>query len=464
MERRPSEVRTPKGHPRGMLSLSLACIVRTSVVPEDEREPRMPGKAPGPRYRWPVLGMALLAVFGALGLARFSYTSILPSMQEGLGLSNTQAGALATANLAGYLLMGLVGGALAARLGPRRIITAGLVLAAAGMLLTGASHTYTPALVGRLLTGLGSAMANVPAHTMVGLWFSRARRGIVTGTASSGASVGLIVVGPLIPWIITGFGDSGWRAAWYVLAGMTAVIAFAAFAVLRDRPGYQPEGMESAASHGHVSWRRLYFSGSVWHLGAVYFCFGFAYMIYLTFFNKRLIADLGYTEQAAGTLFMILGWASLPCGVLWGWIAGMIGRKRAMTIILVLQAVAFALFALWTDTAGLTVSAVLYGLTAWGIPSIMAVTCGYIVGPAMAPAAYGFLTVFHGLGQATGPYVAGRMADALPSFTAAYLVAAGVALIGAVGMMLLRSSATRHMGKERTCVPEPVPSSPGSGA
>ena len=119
--------------------------------------------------------MALLIVFGALGLARFSYTSILPAMQQGLGLSNTQAGGLATANLAGYLLVGIVAGALAARVGPRRVIFAGLVVAAAGMLLTGVSHSYALALTGRVFTGFGSAAANIPAHTLVGLWFSRAR-------------------------------------------------------------------------------------------------------------------------------------------------------------------------------------------------------------------------------------------------------------------------------------------------
>lgn len=400
----------------------------------------------GPRYRWAILAVGLLVVFGALGLARFSYNSILPSMQDGLGLSNAQAGGLATANLVGYLIMGLVGGALAARMGPRRIITVGLVLAALGMLITGLSHTYAPATGGRLLTGMGSAAANIPAHTMVALWFSRARRGIVTGVVSSGASVGLIVVGPLIPWIIRTYGDSGWRASWYVLAASTFVLAIVAMTVLRDRPGFQPAGMESAETHAQVPWRKMYLSGSVWHLGAIYFCFGFAYMIYLTFFSKRLIADLGYTQAAAGNLFMILGWASLPCGVLWGWISDRIGRKAAMTMILGFQALAFGLFAVWTSGTGLTVSAVIYGLTAWGIPSIMAVTCGDIFGPAMAPAAYGFLTAFHGLGQASGPYVAGRMADSLPSFTAGYLVAAGVALLGSFGMLLLKSKATEHMG------------------
>jgi hypothetical protein len=77
-------------------------------------------------------------------------------------------------------------------------------------------------------------------------------------------------------------------------------------------------------------------------------------------------------------------------------------------------------------------------MTAWGIPAIMAVVCGDIVGPLMAPAAYGFLTVFHGFGQAAGPYVAGRLADALPTFTTSYLMAAGVAFLGAIGMLLLR--------------------------
>jgi len=65
----------------------------------------------------------------------------------------------------------------------------------------------------------------------------------------------------------------------------------------------------------------------------------------------------------------------------------------------------------------------------------------------MAPAAYGFLTIFHGVGQAAGPYVAGMMADRLPSFSASYLLAAGVALLGAVGLSLLPRGATGHLGQ-----------------
>jgi hypothetical protein len=65
----------------------------------------MEGKAgPGPSYRWAILGVSVLIVFGALGLSRFGYTSILPSMKDALDLTNAQAGGLATANLVGYMV------------------------------------------------------------------------------------------------------------------------------------------------------------------------------------------------------------------------------------------------------------------------------------------------------------------------------------------------------------------------
>ena len=46
-------------------------------------------------YGWIVLAIGTLVVFGSLGLARFGYTMVLPSMQEGLGIDNTQTGLLA---------------------------------------------------------------------------------------------------------------------------------------------------------------------------------------------------------------------------------------------------------------------------------------------------------------------------------------------------------------------------------
>ena len=113
-------------------------------------------------------------------------------------------------------------------------------------------------------------------------------------------------------------------------------------------------------------------------------------------------------------------------------------RRGALCIVYLIHAAAFALFALWPAPAGFTVSAVLFGLSAWSIPAIVAAACGDLLGPRLAPAGLGFVTLFFGIGQAAGPSVAGLFADATGSLAPALLLAAAVALAGAAGSLLLR--------------------------
>ena len=400
--------------------------------------------------------MATLVVFGSLGLARFGYTVVLPSMQVGLEMDNTQAGVLATANLVGYLLLSVLGGAMAARYGPRSVITAGLAIAAVGMLLTGLANSFPQAATWRALTGVGSGASNVPVMGMLAAWFGARRRGLATGIAVAGSSIGLIVLGPTVPRLLTAYEPDGWRICWYLFGGVTLVLAVCAFAILRNRPsekGQQQVGADSKPANPvseprtePLPWGRVSRSGMVWHLGMVYVAFGFSYIIYITFFFKTLMAEGGYTREGAGQLFMIMGWCSLLCGLIWGTLSDVIGRKYALIIVYILQAISFSLFALWPEPAGFTISAILFGITAWSIPGIMAATCGDVLGSRLAPAALGFITLFFGIGQAAGPSVAGSMADATGSFSSAFLLAGGVALLGAVGSGFLRTSSKTQSG------------------
>ena len=409
-------------------------------------------------YGWLVVAMGTLVVFGALGLARFGYTAVLPAMQVGLGMDNTQAGALATANLIGYLLLSVIGGALATRLGPRQVISVALVLAGVGMLMTGLARSFPQAAFWRGVTGIGSGASNVPVMGLLSAWAVTRRRGLVTGIAVAGSSVALIVVGLAAPRLMAVFDQDGWRECWFVFGSATLLLASGAWLILRNRPaemGLEPlgaEGEESIAAPEAATpeWGRVYRSRAVWHLGLVYVAFGFSYIIYMTFFVKRLVAEGGYTQSEAGHLFMIMGWFSLLCGVIWGAVSDAIGRKGALVIVYVIHAVAFSLFALWTTRLGFTVSAILFGLTAWSIPAIMAATCGDVLGPRLAPAALGFITLFFGIGQAIGPSVAGVMADATHSFVSAFLLAAGTALLGAVGAAFLRPASTQERSEARS--------------
>jgi sugar phosphate permease len=295
---------------------------------------------------------------------------------------------------------------------------------------------------------MGSGASNVPVMALLAAWFAPRRRGLAAGIGVTGSSLALILLGWLVPGLLTDLGQDGWRVSWLVFAGVTLGLAILALAVLRNSPaevGLRPLGAgpdsapsSSARPAAAPNWGSVYRSGVIWHVGLVYVAFGFSYIIYMTFFTKYLVAEAHYTPAEAGRLFMTMGWVSLLCGLVWGWVSDHIGRKAALVIVYLVQAAAFGLFALWPSPLGLTLSAVLFGLTAWSIPAIVAALCGDLLGARLAPAGLGFVTLFFGVGQAVAPSVAGAVADAAGSLAPAMLLAAGVAVLGAVGSLLLR--------------------------
>ena len=395
-------------------------------------------------YSWIILCVAVLVVFGSLGLARFGYTSLLPPMQKDMGLNNAQSGMLATVSLVGYLALAVIGGALAARFGPRVVITAGLILAALGMMVIGLANNFFFVAFGSALSGIGSGASNVPVMALIPAWFTAKRRGFASGIAVSGSSFGLIVVGPLVPRLLAQYGNGAWHLSWFLFGGATLAAAIISGLLLRNHPS--EKGLTAIGSSDNVDapksasapkpnldWSRVYRSLPVWHLGLVYVAFGFSYMIYMTFFAKRL-AEGGYAPTETGSLIMTMGWVSIVCGLLWGTVSDFIGRKGALIIVYLLHATAFTLFGFgW-----FLPSVILFGLSAWSIPAIVSAACGDVLGPRLAPAAFGFITLFFGIGQALGPSVAGAMADSSGTFVSAYLLAGGVALFGAIGAALLR--------------------------
>jgi len=396
-------------------------------------------------YAWIVLIIGTIIVFGSLGLARFGYSLLLPSMQSALEIDNSAAGSLATANLVGYLLLALIGGALASRYGPRLIISIGMLVVGVGMLLTGGSQSFWSGMLWRFVTGLGSGASNVPIMALMSAWFSPTIRGFATGIAVSGSSIALILTGPLIPRMLSLFPSNGWRLAWYIFGGVSLLIACAGALLLRNHPKdldlHVLGGPNNRAKLNQrtLNWGLVYRSRAVWHLGLVYAAFGFSYIIYITFFIRYLVGEVNLSRTAAGNLFMLMGWCSVGCGLIWGSLSDRIGRRGALVLVFTLQLISFVLFALWPKNPGIILSSVLFGVTAWSIPAIIAAACGDVVGFKLAPAALGFVTLFFGIGQALGPLVAGIIADRTGSFSNAFLTAAALAFVGGCASALLKT-------------------------
>ena len=406
----------------------------------------------GLHYGWIVVAVSAVAVLGALGFARFGYTMIMPSMKQGLGLSDSQAGDLATSSMIGYLALAIVSGLLASRFGPRIIITIFMLVTSLGMLFTGLAPSFSYALLTCMLMGFGSAGSNVPVMGLVSAWFSPRRRGLASGIVVSGSSFGLLITGILIPAVLRRYVDSGWRYSWIVLAALTLVIALLCWVFLRNRPsekGTAPVGSEGdgedstgdgespgVAKSTTFDWRLVYKSPSIWVLGGIYVLFGFSYIIYATFFARYLIGEAGFTIESAGALWSTVGALSIASGFIWGSASDLVGRKYGLAIVFFLQALCYIVFGVWKALPGYYVSAMLFAFTAWSIPAIVAATAGDLVGARLAPAALGFITLFFGVGQAAGPFIAGRIAQGTGSYTLAFVIAGIAAGLGGIACIV----------------------------
>lgn len=392
-----------------------------------------------PTYKWAVAAMAFFAVFAAVGFGRDGYSAILPAMQKGLGLSGAEAGSLTSWSLAGYTIMSLVGGVLASRFGARIVVTVGLFVTAAGMLITGLSDDIVSASAARLLTGMANGLVLAPAIALMSAWFSPQQLGAASGIVPAGSSLAKVVVGPVVPRIIARGGADGWRLAWYFFAATTALMCVLTLIVLRDRP-YDAGAPRRQGKAFPLGLKSVFRSRYAWHLGALYLLQGFGISTYLTFFQKRLTADLGYTAETAGILYLILGAAGILSGVVWGAFSDRLGRGRTIAAMFMVNALAAGLFAWWPNTPALAVSAFMLGLSGIGVAGVIGAACADKFGLVLASAALGFVTIFTGVGQAVGPYIGGLMEDAFSSLGPAYLLSAGIYMLGALLALRLRDA------------------------
>ena len=385
-------------------------------------------------YAWVIVPTGTLVIFACLGFGRFALGMLLPSMASSLGLSYSQIGFISTGNFIGYLLAVLLCSPVASRVGSRRLIVIALLLIVVSMVLISRSSSFLSVLLLYAVTGMGSGAANVPMMGLITAWFDRTVRGRAAGFVVIGSGFAIIISGKLIPFINAMVGRDGWRTSWLVLAVIIALVAVIAVLFLRNRPeekGLVPLGSEGKPTQAVVPGQQgrpsIYRNKSVFLLGIIYFLFGYTYVIYATFIVTTLVNERGLSESIAGSFWSWVGFLSLFSGPVFGTLSDRIGRKAGLMIVFALQMLAYLLVAAKLPPVFLYGSIFFFGICAWSIPSIMVAAVSEYVGPERALAAFGFITFIFGLGQITGPSIAGVLAERTGSFSSSFFMAAAFA-------------------------------------
>jgi MFS family permease len=196
---------------------------------------------------YPPLRLAF-AVWG-LGAAFYLigfYQRVAPAVITRELMSEFALGAAALGNLAAfyyysYVAMQIPAGVLADRWGPRRVLTAGAAIAAAGTLLFALAPGYAAAGLGRLLIGGSVGVAFVAILKLAGHWFAPTRFAMLSGLALACGILGAVSAGVPLRLLVDAF---GWREVLCLSALLTALLAAAIWLAVRDDP----------AEHGYASY------------------------------------------------------------------------------------------------------------------------------------------------------------------------------------------------------------------
>ncbi|MDO8688723.1 MAG: MFS transporter [Dehalococcoidia bacterium] len=395
-------------------------------------------------YAFVVVAMGALTVMGALGLARYPYSLILPTMKDALSLSYTEMGMLSTSFFVGYVVFALLTSMAATRLGARKVIFICMTVAGLGLAATGLAQGFAMALVTLTITGAATSGGYVQAMAMPSAWFSPKRRGMAAGAQVGGMGVGAVTSGFLIPMVLVAFGGAGWRYAWFFLGAAVLAIAMAGGVWYRNRPsdkGLLPFGPPEPPSSTPVSdapLGKIYTSHLLWHTSAVYLLYGFTNIVVMTFFTAHLTKGLGLDTPEAGRAWAVMGTMTILSGFLWGFVSDRLGRKYGLALSLCFLGLGAALLGVSQGLPMIYVSGAIFGLCLTGAPSIIAAASGDYFGSRMAAPALGFLTVSFGLGQAFGPSLAGYIADLTGAFVIPFLLAGAASILAAGGALLLK--------------------------
>lgn len=388
---------------------------------------------------WAVAAGLSLGPAVSNGVARFAYGLILPSMQDDLAWTYTQAGWLNTANAVGYLAGALATLALVDRIGARRLFILGIL--ATPLTLAGSAmfaDLWVQSLF-RIAAGLAGAAIFVSGGAMAAMLFrdTSGRNALAISIYFGGGGIGMIMSGAVLPVLLERSGAAAWPSAWLYLSGLAALAVLPAVAAARASP--QPAG----SPRGSVERLPL---GSVSLATTGYFLFAVGYIVYLTF----LVALM--REYAASASLVTVSWTLLGLGVivapfLWSPLLARSAGGGALALACLATGAATLLpVALPGSVSALIVSVAVFGLSFFIAPTAVTSFVKKNLGQHLWGRAVATFTVVFAAGQIVGPTAAGIISDVTGSLSRGMAAAGFILLAGAAIAVLQRPLRTRIEG------------------
>jgi MFS family permease len=371
----------------------------------------------------------VLTTLGALALA-----AVAPKAAAELGISPALIGYQVAIVYFGALIAALFGGGLVRRFGAARTSQCGLLLVAAGCVVSTAGSLAAIA-IGAWVIGLGYGVTNPAASHLLTRAAIKRNMNLVFSLKQSGVPIGGVISGLLLPAVTLAY---GWKAGLWTCALLAALLSVALVRAQRrwdvDRASDAPVFANPFASLVIV-WQRPVLR---W-IAISSFAYSAVQLSFTGFLVTYLVAEAGLSLLAAGTILSITHAAGAIGRLVWGWIAD---RLRSGTAALIANGVLAIAGALATAAIGLSwplwaiaVVTAVFGFCAIGWNGVFIAVIARQSAPHEVGMATGGTLVITYAGVMAGPSLFGALhAHASLSYGASFgltalVTAAGVACV-----------------------------------
>ena len=425
-------------------------------------------------YGWKLVVFFWLVIVLNFCFPTFGTSVVNTYMAKAMHLDRAQLGIAFTA----FSLMAGLPGPLVAlcirKVGIRPTLVAGALLSSVGAFLmaTRVNTIRQAILVFGIIVGSGVALAGtIGPQVGVARWFHK-KRGRAMSLLLTASGIGGFIAVPTLQRAIARDGGD-WRAAWWLMSGMSLVAALVAAIFVRDSPaqmGQLPDG-ESAAIAAELPDERLtleshgvykttedwtlaeaFRTPAIWLLISTYLGFFMGFFIYIAHGVLHL-EGLGYSPGKAAESISIVLISSMIGQTTVAVIGDRVEPRRISAVAVCLYG-AGTLLAIHAVTPALMYTyAILMG---WGFS--MAFTCMATIlsnyyGPKVYPSLLGITTPLGTTLGAIGPYLAGRFYDHFHTYGQIFTIVAVICFVSA-GLYLLAKPPARSQSGARV---EPVP-------
>ena len=380
-------------------------------------------------------GWLLVAVsFVALSItmsARASLGLVMPVWAAEFGWSRSFLSSGGALGLIMVAALSPAAGNLVDRLGPRPLLTVGLLAVAAGMELV--SNMTQP---WQFLLGFGGlaaigfgTVANHIIATAISQVFER-HRGLAVGIATAGSTAGQLLVIPLLALVQ----DSvGWRACFAALAMAGLVLAPIAWRLTGGavrsgpRPMLEPLGQRLGFLARSPVFHALFWSFAV--------C-GFTTAGVIETHLLPYTVACGYPPLSGAEAYGLLSAFNMLGMIGAGWLADRVHRPSLLAGIYIARGFAFLLLlTVARDGALLALFAVVFGLFDFStVPPTASLVASHL-GLRIMGLAMGLIAAGHALGAAAGAFLGGWLFDHSARYDLIWLVS--VILAGLAGLLVL---------------------------